>query len=99
VWLEKRPKKRERERSGKAEKARQKKAQKEAEKEAANAANAIQSTQKGKRKVSSNPPVQRPQKVAKKEVGKVVGSENCALDPPPKITRHGRNVKLPSKFK
>jgi hypothetical protein len=33
-----------------------------------------------------------------KEVEKEVGSENHVLDPLPKITCHGYNVKLPSKF-
>jgi hypothetical protein len=37
--------------------------------------------------------------MVKKEVGKEVGSENCALDPLTKIIYYGRNVKLPGKFK
>jgi methyl coenzyme M reductase subunit C-like uncharacterized protein (methanogenesis marker protein 7) len=90
---------RERERFEKAKKACQKKAQKEAEKQAANATKAIQSIQKRKWKASSNPPVQRPQKMAKKEVEKEVDSENCVLGPLPKITHHGHNVKVPSRFK
>jgi hypothetical protein len=35
----------------------------------------------------------------KKEVGKEVSSENRVLDPLPKITWHGCNIKVPSKFK
>jgi hypothetical protein len=37
--------------------------------------------------------------MARKEVKKVVGSKNPALDLLPKITCHSCNVKLPSQFK
>jgi len=79
----------------KAEKA----AERARKKEARNAAKALQTAQKGKRK-ASQPPTQS-NKRQKRVVDAVVAAEasGAASAAPPRTTRHGRNVKLPSKYK
>ncbi|KAF1963960.1 hypothetical protein BU23DRAFT_585807 [Bimuria novae-zelandiae CBS 107.79] len=70
-----------------------------AKKEARDAAKALQSTQKGKKK-ASQPPTQS-NKRQKRVVDAVATKEalGAVLVAPPKTTRRGRNVKLPSKYK
>ena len=74
-----------------AERARQREAQK--------AEKALQSSQKGKRKASTLP---RQNIKRRKQVVDAISSKEslgAALAAPLKTTRHGRNVKLPSKYK
>lgn len=83
---------REKERAAKA-------AEKERQKAAHDAEKAIQLSQKGKRKASqSSPQNQKRQKCVVAAASSVKLSE-AAPAPPPKTTRFGRSVKLPSKFK
>jgi hypothetical protein len=90
---------RDREEAIRAEEAAERRRQKEAEKQAATAAKSLQLSQRGKRP-ASKPPAQRNKRV--KRCGGVASDEvggGAASLPPPKITRRGRNINLPSKYK
>jgi hypothetical protein len=82
-----------------AERRRRKDAQEQAQKDAATAAKGIQLSQRGKRAASQS----RARNNKRAKSGGAAGSGEvgggAAPLPPPKTTRHGRNVNLPSKFR
>jgi hypothetical protein len=100
VLRERLKKEREKEKENKAQQEQaQKKQQKEQEKQAANTSNSVKQSQRGNRATSKKPAPKRKRVEGCTAGGSGVVGEGSSQAPPPKITRRGRNITVPKKFR
>jgi hypothetical protein len=92
-------KEREKEMEKKAQERAQKKQQKEQEKQAANTSNSVQQSQRSNRTASKKAVPKRKRVEGCTAGGSRVVGEELSQAPPPKITRRGRNITIPKKFR
>jgi hypothetical protein len=99
VERERLKKEREKEKEKKAQEQAQKKQQKELEKQTANTSNSVQQSQRGNRTISKKAAPKRKRVEGCTAGGNGVVSEESSQASLPKITRRGRNITVPRKFR
>jgi hypothetical protein len=92
-------KEREKEKEKKAQEQAQKKQQKEQEEQATNTSNSVQQSQRVKRTTSKKAAPKRKRVEGCTAGGSEVVGEELSQAPSPKITRRGRNITVPKKFR